>query len=1261
MRIQLKHLPRDSKIVLKHQLFVKIPLSVIRNNMSTFVGDSFAESTDNNVSQSRISGLNYNQHLLEKEEQAKVHAFVEWMNIRLKKVPISSKRHERWKNLPEDFKIDEQNFSEDLHDGRRFLILAESLTKKAAICETNSTLRVSKLLNVQNFIKEMEEFGRRNFVNIRASDIVDQNRKILLALMWNTIIAANNNGLGQLDQEDQPNTAADLMKNLLKNIQQDLKIYPDGLSSQARNYTTGWQNGELLAGLLHKYGYWTNTSWDEIMNMTDEDRVNKALEIINKNLKVPEMVSKATILSHPEKQSMYVYINEVYSSLNDESNQKPNPENEIQEQVNTLSKEHENSIDEGDKLLDTAKQHLDNLFNNYSHYLKNKTSYGRNSNSNLLNEQLKTSKNSNFMNTNTSAFNKNTSNTNALQQQKNNKFSRDPPVSNKYHVIGRKNNNNPQNHQNQNHSYNHSDTNLDHFNNSYSSTNSSNMYIQIVTSPYDFKHNIKIWFNSDYKNCSDYLDNLNSSQSKLEQLSPQYLSSNKIQEYHGKLVKLQDKCEQLESYGKKYLEITETEIQNIEYKDDVINEINSQLEKANELCVNSNETTLEDAYNLIIKAESTLKNKKYTNPERRNSTSGLPNIFDPENNELDRNLKSMINKLKHNVESSINQIAFNKSLNNKIDKTEGDINDMSSLSERQYKEIAKQERFRRMSLIESDVNDLKRESRAPSVEPDMKRRISKIDNNFSQLKNRNENLDKKINSENSQIVWEVLNHADKISKTGLTSQDEIKCSRQALINQEVTNKELQITIETETRKSRSDITNLQLEKEKLLKNLLPILKLCNQKCNYQLHQEDFQKKVEVQNNEQDKLNKKNKKLEDRLTKLDAIAERLISSWKNDNSLREKYLNNSQILSSKVKDLNHLLHSIQGEAQFEEVMNELNRQTGDRELALNRANLVKESNISDVNIAINTLEMATANPELLENALYDTLKKVGKINDQLPVSDNQVEGSSLISTEERNRLLDNDRALRQKLKMYQDTTKELEKDLNEAYIYENEAKQYQKDIQDLNLKIKQLNEEIARYKIEAEEMDDNIRYMKDEKKLLERNLDNQNERNNTLLTEIDVSNDTISNLKQNYEKLKYEFEQKVDEKLKLEREHSILKSDYSQVQKSSKNSEEKLKTEYAELQNNLLAESNGKKDLEKEISELNAEINELNNTIHGNDQKFNVERDELNWTIKLLKKQAEENQREASHYADLKRQSDQQVVKAIDKQRELEMRDRHLRI
>ena len=70
-----------------------------------------------------------------------------------------------------------------------------------------------------------------------------------------------------------------------------------------------------------------------------------------------------------------------------------------------------------------------------------------------------------------------------------------------------------------------------------------------------------------------------------------------------------------------------------------------------------------------------------------------------------------------------------------------------------------------------------------------------------------------------------------------------------------------------------------------------------------------------------------------------------------------------------------------------------------------------------------------------------------------------------------------------------------------------------------------------------------------------------------------------------------------------------------------------------------------------ISTLEHELSQTNLKYKQKFSDFNIERDELNFTIKLLKKQCEDNRKELSLYSNLKRQSDRKYVDSLGKQKE----------
>ena len=289
----------------------------------------------------------------------KIHAFISWMNFKLSSIP--QKTSKNWAGLPPGYRISEEKFEKDLQDGRRLLLLAEALTKVEQNCENNPALIHSKLVNVERFISIMEAYGRRPFINIRAADICSgKNRKILLALMWNTILAsaANETEPKTSKVKRTPSSAKDLMNALLEKINQDLSIYPNNF---ANNYTNSWSDGKALAGLLHRYGYWPEHTWVEIEHMPIRQRVEHAQHRIDTKLNIPSMVTTETFINQPEMQSNFVYIKTVYNSLATKEPLEDPDMNNKRAEIDTQLNKHADYINKCEKLCLKAKLALEKI------------------------------------------------------------------------------------------------------------------------------------------------------------------------------------------------------------------------------------------------------------------------------------------------------------------------------------------------------------------------------------------------------------------------------------------------------------------------------------------------------------------------------------------------------------------------------------------------------------------------------------------------------------------------------------------------------------------------------------------------------------------------------------------------------------------------------------------------------------------------------------------------------------------------------------
>ena len=143
-----------------------------------------------------------------------------------------------------------------------------------------------------------------------------------------------------------------------------------------------------------------------------------------------------------------------------------------------------------------------------------------------------------------------------------------------------------------------------------------------------------------------------------------------------------------------------------------------------------------------------------------------------------------------------------------------------------------------------------------------------------------------------------------------------------------------------------------------------------------------------------------------------------------------------------------------------------------------------------------------------------------------------------------------------------------------------------------------------------------------------------------------------NIKTEARSLKENLEEEMEARNKVEDAYENLNRELKDAKVDAIDLEKRYRNEKTDLQKNLNGSVANRDKLAGKIKELEASLEKVNKDNSETSANFDAERDELNWTIKLLQRQAGDNQKESTHYAELKRQSDAMLVKATDRQREL---------
>eukprot|EP00800_Vazella_pourtalesii_P014732 TRINITY_DN3804_c0_g1_i1.p1 TRINITY_DN3804_c0_g1~~TRINITY_DN3804_c0_g1_i1.p1 ORF type:complete len:995 (+),score=267.01 TRINITY_DN3804_c0_g1_i1:209-3193(+) len=218
---------------------------------------------------------------------------------------VQEKTFTRWCN--EQLKVNDRNINtlgEGFSDGINLIQLIEILShKRIGRYNKNSKLRAQKLENVQQTL-DLLVAEKVKLVNIRSSDIVDGNIKLILGLVW-TLILHYQISLGFKDDKSglTPKQA------LLKWLQEKLKNRPCG---PPKNLTNDWKDGLRLAALCDEIAPGLIPDADSLNPSDAAANVQDAIEQAYEYLDVPKLMNTEDIASsqNVDEKSMMTYLSE---------------------------------------------------------------------------------------------------------------------------------------------------------------------------------------------------------------------------------------------------------------------------------------------------------------------------------------------------------------------------------------------------------------------------------------------------------------------------------------------------------------------------------------------------------------------------------------------------------------------------------------------------------------------------------------------------------------------------------------------------------------------------------------------------------------------------------------------------------------------------------------------------------------------------------------------------------------------------------------
>ena len=216
---------------------------------------------------------------------------------------VQEKTFTRWCN--EQLKVNNtgiDTLSEGFSDGIKLIMLLEILSqKKIGRYNKNTKIRAQKMENVQQTLDFLKK-EKVKLVNIRSSEIVDGNLKLILGLVW-TLILHYQISLGFKDGSGLTPKQA-----LLKWLQDKLKNRPVG---PPKNLTSDWTDGLRLAALCDEIAPGLFPDADSLKSADALENVRDGLEQANEFLDVPKLMNAEDIANPSiDEKSMMTYLSE---------------------------------------------------------------------------------------------------------------------------------------------------------------------------------------------------------------------------------------------------------------------------------------------------------------------------------------------------------------------------------------------------------------------------------------------------------------------------------------------------------------------------------------------------------------------------------------------------------------------------------------------------------------------------------------------------------------------------------------------------------------------------------------------------------------------------------------------------------------------------------------------------------------------------------------------------------------------------------------
>ncbi|KAJ3102734.1 hypothetical protein HDU97_000347 [Phlyctochytrium planicorne] len=227
-------------------------------------------------------------------EQTQRRTFSNWVNNHLKKKGAG-------------IVVTPQTFEADFNSGEKLILLMEALSD-SSLGRYNKApkMRIQKIENVGKAL----DFVRKRGVfltNIGPEDIVDENTKLILGLIWSIILRFD---ISEISEE-----GLSAKEGLLLWCQR--KTTPYVADFYIKDFQTSWTDGLALCGLIHRHrpdliDYW------KLDKSQRRENTRLAMDVAETALGIPKLLEVEDLvdIAKPDERSVITYISQFYHAFN---------------------------------------------------------------------------------------------------------------------------------------------------------------------------------------------------------------------------------------------------------------------------------------------------------------------------------------------------------------------------------------------------------------------------------------------------------------------------------------------------------------------------------------------------------------------------------------------------------------------------------------------------------------------------------------------------------------------------------------------------------------------------------------------------------------------------------------------------------------------------------------------------------------------------------------------------------------------------------